>query len=271
MFNARALLLVASGAVFLLGISTNPDATAIEKPGSDPTRPSESIKVEGQGDVQVEESQQSAGKNGSDAPKINDDMYQVTIQFKELYYYKMYEIPKTTPANDLAYILQEPAEMALFAYINGKRMFVGAGTVEDHTTYPLRSSTTIKLPSDMPLSIMIVGIEADWCFRYHYPSDISTEVIAANGNIERLTELAKSLRPEGDDCNQPLGNSYHPLSFISKVYQPPTYGTGSHEVEPGIGDTFLDDSTIVGSLSDPDYKIKYTINAIHIPPVNVVK
>ena len=46
MINAGALLLVAFASVFLLFMSINPDATAIEKPGSDPTRPSESIETE---------------------------------------------------------------------------------------------------------------------------------------------------------------------------------------------------------------------------------
>ncbi|HET9774664.1 MAG TPA: hypothetical protein VFP25_06740, partial [Nitrososphaeraceae archaeon] len=99
MADARALLPVKLVSVCLLVILVIPHASAIEKPGSDPTRPSDSIKAEEQNEVQVEESQQSGGKNGSDVPKINDDMYQVTIQFKELYYYKNYESPKTTSTN----------------------------------------------------------------------------------------------------------------------------------------------------------------------------
>jgi hypothetical protein len=109
----------------------------------------------------------------------------------------------------------------------------------------------------MPLSIMVVGMESDGCgfsaYSYgahSYPKDISKEVVSANGNMERLLELVKSLKSTSR-CDF---GSYTPLGFINRVYYAPNYGAGSYQVQPG--DTFLDDQIVVGSLNDPEYKIK---------------
>ena len=56
MAGAIALLPIMLASVCLLMIFVIPHALAIEKPGSDPTRPSDSIKSEEQDEIQVEES-----------------------------------------------------------------------------------------------------------------------------------------------------------------------------------------------------------------------
>jgi hypothetical protein len=81
------LLLIVLASACLIIIFVNQHATAIEKPGSDPTRPSDSIRTEQPDTVKGEEGNQSSQSAGG-KPDLDDPLdldiltYKVKVTFK---------------------------------------------------------------------------------------------------------------------------------------------------------------------------------------------
>jgi len=107
---------------------------------------------------------------------------------------------------------------------------------------------------------MTVGYETDDCPEYNFPNGIQQRIvkdfvpIPAFGNFNPLdkypdlravqaelnNQINSRCEPDDDEKNDPIG-------FINKVYQPTSYGAGTHTVRS------------IGVPNAPDFELTYTI------------
>lgn len=217
----------------------NQSSTEKQASGDDESRPSDSIKAEGQDEVhQEEQEQETESKNVPDPLKINETAVQVSIYFQYLTFYKSHDGGSNK------------GEFSMYLYIDGKQKLLmmddnhifgngypypidinrGIGVFgAEKGGYPLtRTNEQIRfnyfrstLSSERPLSIMMGGYEIDGCPLPKFPKDISNDVYAAEGNKEMLLEIQKKLTPEST-CPFDLAivekNSHDVLGYINEVY-----------------------------------------------------
>lgn len=270
MAGAIALLPVMLASVCLLVIFVIPHALAIEKPGSDPTRPSDSIKSEEQDEIQVEESE---SKNIPNPPKLNDSIYDVRVYGSSVYFYRNFDGSRD-PENQ---------KILVVMYVNGKAFRLGWYPTNNAMSAPNLPYRTylvndfgrsnyyeFKMSSNTPLSIMSFGIEIDDCPPPDIPRDISEDVLAANGNYDALlklqTDLIHNLKlscGSNSDSNDFIG-------YINEVHNAPSYGAGSHEEDSKT--LSILDTSLLGDISQSaDYKLTYTIQIGRPTPLEVQK
>lgn len=232
------LLLVILVSVFLLVIFIIPYASAIKKPGSEPTlKPEEpnSIEVGGLGGNQT-----TGEKPHLDPLKLNDDdKFKVKVTFDTIEFSKI----NYDPCNGDPNCVYDGQEYNVAAYVQGKKIdLVDYPHVGPGATLPLTNKqVSIETIGTIPLSIMTIGYEADpeKCLLPYLPADIQKRVLAGFvaypgfAGINPLlkypqlraiqTELENSINSR---CNEGQGHSV--FQSINKVYQPTTYGAGSH-------------------------------------------
>lgn len=258
MINAGAILLVAFTSVFLLFMSTNSNATAIEKPGSDPTRPSESIETE-EDTIQVDElgGNHSAPAGGKpDIETHEQDLSYNKVKVKFLYIdmkrYGENEYDCQSPSDACTDSMRDGTEFYQVAYVQGKKFELfdpeknlGFGRIDN-------KEITVSIPQSLPFSIIIAAYEKDACRHYEYPNDISQEINAALSHPIRFAGLLGERYPELATIESNLNKDvnghcvqdqdHHDVyPVISKVYEPLThlpanqnnrevkYGEGTHE------------------------------------------
>lgn len=253
--------------------------SAIEKQasGDDESRPSDSIKAEGQDEVHQEE-QETESKNAPDPLKINETAVQVSIYFQYLTFHKSHD------GSNLG-------EFSMYLYIDGKQKLLmmdnnhifgngypypidverGIGVFgAEKGGYPLTRTDEQRrfnyfrstLSSERPLSIMMGGYEIDGCPLPKFPKDISNDVYAAEGNKEMLLEIQKKLTPKST-CpfdytiiENPDNQDHEVLGYINEVYNPvnlsPDYPNYLRKCVESTGE------------DGPDFKLCYTIYTKHI-------
>lgn len=160
-------------------------------------------------------------------------------------------------------------EIDLIAYVQGKKISLvnqeSIGSPED--IVPENKVVTLdNIGAKTPLSIMTVAYEADGCSRFPFPDDIHERVVKnfvpfpsfssvnplgnyphLRGIQEEFNSKIHSLCDADDDKHEILGN-------INKVYQPTSFGAGSH--------------TEASSGEYPDFRLTYHIEVI--PPFNTI-
>ena len=195
MNRMRALLPVILVSVCLLVTLVIPNASAIEKPGSDQTRPSESIETE-EDTVQVDELGGNQSAPAGEKPEIEtqESIDKIKVTFDNLKWHRDLEVNadckdlRSDPCTDST---RNGAELYLVAYVQGKKVIVFHGVV-DYTNIALPIHTkeiTLSMPKTAPLSIIIVGYERDACPYYEFPSQIEDSVNEALSNAALLVPV----------------------------------------------------------------------------------
>jgi hypothetical protein len=195
---------------------------------SDQTRPSDSIKVEGQDEVQVEE--QSDNKNVPNPPKIDESTYEVKIYFNTVAFHKQGVFDMYLYVNGKAIKLQQHnigyPRSNLF-YVERIQTFY----LNDPPAKWQKNIFQFTFPTGRPLSIMMGGYKLhSQCPKIAYPNDIYNQVLSANGNKDLLLGLQEGLTAEiKEPCNDlevsqhnPLNLGYwnRPIGYINEVYDP---------------------------------------------------
>jgi hypothetical protein len=116
-------------------------------------------------------------------------------------------------------------------------------------TFNPGTEVTVAIPSTLPLSVMTVGSEVDGCDRTAFPEDIQDGIL-------RVLTLGGALRNIQDEINDGINwigcklNGNDVLGVINNVYEPTSYGAGSHEEKSDKG----------------DFTLRYTIGVTAPPP-----
>ena len=247
MAGARALLPVILVSVCLIVIFVIPHATAIEKPESDPTRPSESIETEEE-TVQVDElgGNQSGQPNTPAGGKPDIETHEqdlsynkIKVKFEEVVLYGNSELGGDCPG---ACTDAHGSEWNLIAYVQGKKIDVSPIKNAGHGGFNINKEITVSIPKTDPLSIMFVGYEEDGCRHYEYPDDIQqavTDALSVPGSgislIGKYPKLETIVQNLGNDINGHCvqDQNHHDIANgISEVYEPISgdihYGEGTH-------------------------------------------
>jgi hypothetical protein len=254
----------------------NQSATEKQASGDDESRPSDSIKAEGQDEVH-QEGQETESKNAPDPLKINETAVQVSINFQYLTFHKSHDLGSNI-GQFLMYLYIDSRQKPLM--IEEGRIFgngipyridtergigvIGAekgGYLLTRTSEQARfNSFSSTLSSDRPLSIMMGGYEIDGCPLPKFPKDISNDVYAADGNKETLLEIQKKLTPEStcpfDMTMIKNPDNHDVLGYINEVYNPVNLGADSPNYLRKCVESTGEDG--------PDFKLCYTIYTKHI-------
>ena len=188
----------------------------------------------------------------------SDQPYKVQVKFHSI-----------TVHDDHDSLLRGDGEFYNYAYVQGNRVYLIMDVGTGETVYfKAGKEVTVNLPKTIPLSIFTVGVEEDDCgldkssyngIIQHDPPEYIRELepVFKDLQLNWWDEISKvqsqiikdKLSPFPRHCMNKWPDI---LGTINKVYDPPDYGAGPHEVKSSNGDFTLRYTISGGSDTDKD-------------------
>lgn len=263
---------VEESCVTLQTVTNDSSSSARESSDADQTRPSDSIRDKVEDEIQVD---QSGGKNVPDPPKLDDSMYNVRVTIMGIHINEIHEddndfTPQLPHGTDFNH---DGGEFRLVVYVQGQ----GHTILPDNhqyagEAYTLNQKFDIKLPKNLPLSIMTVGYEKDACPAYTFPQDIKQRVIDRLAPLDRdsLLRLQKSFNDQINSLCGPNDEKHDAIGYIHKLYQ-----WTSIDAEPNFDSItaashFEEVEDSIGIPNAPDFQLTYQID-VTAPSTNEIK
>jgi hypothetical protein len=178
-----------------------------------------------------------------------------------------------TVHNDHEGALSGDGEYDIAAYVQGIKVGLtdasgpGDGLWDvsngETVTFDLGTEVTVDIPANVPLSVLTVGSEVDGCDRTAFPESIQdkiSELIAKTpiGVVIGIVDMAPSLEDIQSRINSAINwvgcklNSNDILGVLNEVYEPTSYGAGSHAEKSDKDDFTLRYSVSVTAPPPPE-------------------